>query len=71
MSCYGSPYVRGRVSLRLEDGTFLGDDAWLDDCGPGQTITYMGKRYEVVRCLWLSRYTPSAYVVKPFPESLS
>lgn len=61
---YGSPRRRGRASLRLEDGTFLGDDAWAEDSGPGSTLTYKGCRYEVVRVLWFSVFTPSAYIVK-------
>lgn len=67
---YGSPRVRGRAALRLEDGTFLGDDAWVEDSGPGSTLTYKGRRYEVVRVLWFSVFTPSAYIVKEFHHGL-
>lgn len=65
---YGSPMVRGRAALFVNDisGEFLGDDAWVEDCGPGATITYKGRRWEVVRVLWLSVYTPSCYIVKEF-----
>jgi hypothetical protein len=55
---------RGRASLSLEDGTFITDDCYCEDTGPGGTITYKGIRYEVVNNLWWSRYMPSAYVVK-------
>lgn len=64
--------VRGRVSLyegnSMETAKFLGE-AYLDDTGPGGTITYEGKRYEVVRNVFWSNPSstiPSCWLVKSF-----
>ena len=66
-----TPRVRGRSALVRQDGSLICDDVWLDDRGPGSTLTYDGVRYEVVKPLWFGEYTPSCYIVKEVPYEKS